>query len=149
MAAPDEWGQVICIMDHGRLWINDNGNNSGKITGGWSYQGGAIYVYKECDLFFNGGTITGNRADVISAGNLGFGGAIECHGTMEMNGGVITGNTAGQYGGGIYVGGRGSENEGKLILTGGTIIGNTAGKAGGGRCGSHISWGSQGRAYRR
>lgn len=132
MAAPDEWGQVICIMDHGRLWINDNGNNSGKITGGWSYQGGAIYVYKECDLFFNGGTITGNRADVISAGNLGFGGAIECHGTMEMNGGVITGNTAGQYGGGIYVGGRGSENEGKLILTGGTIIGNTAGKAGGG-----------------
>lgn len=27
MAAPDEWGQVICIMDHGRLWINDNGDN--------------------------------------------------------------------------------------------------------------------------
>lgn len=131
MAAPDEWGQVICIMDHGRLWINDK-DNIGKITGGWSYQGGAIYVYPDCDLFFNGGTITGNRADVISAGNLGFGGAIECHGTMEMNGGVITGNTAGQYGGGIYVGGRGSENEGKLILTGGTIIGNTAGKAGGG-----------------
>lgn len=132
MAAPDEWGQVICIMDHGRLWINDNSGNYGKITGGWSYQGGAIYVYPDCDLFFNGGTITGNRADVISAGNLGFGGAIECHGTMEMNGGVITGNTAGQYGGGIYVGGRGSENEGKLILTGGTINGNTAGKAGGG-----------------
>lgn len=132
MAAPDEWGQVICIMDHGRLWINDKSDNSGKITGGRSYQGGAIYVYKECDLFFNGGTITENRAEKTSSGDLGFGGAIECHGTMYMNGGVITGNTAEQYGGGIYVGGRGSENEGKLILTGGTINGNTAGKAGGG-----------------
>lgn len=132
MTAPDEWGQVICIMDHGRLWINDKSDNSGKITGGRSYQGGAIYVYKECDLFFNGGTITENRAEKTSSGGLGFGGAIECHGTMEMNGGVIKGNYADQYGGGIYIGGRESSNEGKLILTGGTITGNTAGSDGSG-----------------
>lgn len=132
MAAPDEWGQVICIMDHGRLWINDKSDNSGKITGGRSYQGGAIYVYKECDLFFNGGTITENRAEKTSSGGLGFGGAIECHGTMEMNGGVIKGNYADQYGGGIYIGGRESSNEGKLILKGGTITGNTAGSDGSG-----------------
>ncbi len=132
MAAPDEWGQVICIMDHGRLWINDKSDNSGKITGGRSYQGGAIYVYKECDLFFNGGTITENRAEKTSSGGLGFGGAIECHGTMEMNGGVIKGNYADQYGGGIYIGGRESSNEGKLILKGGTITGNTAGSVGSG-----------------
>ncbi len=129
---PSDGGQVISIMNSGRLYINDNSGNNGKITGGWSYQGGAIYVYPDCDLFFNGGTITGNRADEKGAGSYGFGGAIECHGTMTMTGGVITGNTAGQYGGGIYIGGRESGNEGKLILTGGTITGNTAGSAGSG-----------------
>jgi predicted outer membrane repeat protein len=127
MTAADAGGQVIAVMNGGKLTVTDSsGSNSGKITGGWSYQGSGIYVYEGCSLTISGGTITGNRADKIEGEgtNYGYGGGIENHGTLTITGGVITGNTAGQFGGGIH-------NEGTLTITGGTITGNTAGTYGG------------------
>ncbi len=125
MTAADAGGQVIAVMNGGQLTITDSSaDKSGTITGGWAYQGGAIYVYEGCELTIEGGTITGNRADQISGGGYGFGGGVENHGTMTITGGNITGNTAGQFGGGIH-------NEGKLTITGGTFTGNTAGTYGG------------------
>ncbi len=127
MTAADAGGQVIAVMNGGKLTITDSsGSNSGKITGGWSYQGSGIYVYENCELTINGGTITGNRSDKIEGEgtNYGYGGGVENHGTMTITGGNITGNTAGQFGGGIH-------NEGTLTITGGTIADNTAGTYGG------------------
>ena len=124
MAAADAGGQVIAVMNNGKLTITDKADNSGKITGGWAYQGAGIYVYDGCSLTISGGTITGNRSDQIAGGGYGYGGGVENHGTMTMTGGKITGNTAGQFGGGIH-------NEGTLTMTGGTIADNTAGTYGG------------------
>ena len=125
MTAADAGGQVIAVMNGGKLTITDSsGSNSGTITGGWAYQGSGIYVYEGCSLTINGGTITGNRSDQIAEGGFGYGGGVENHGTMTITGGNITGNTAGQFGGGIH-------NEGTLTITGGTIAGNTAGTYGG------------------
>ena len=100
--AADQDGQVIFVANSGKLTITDKNDNSGKITGGWAFQGGGIYVNEGCELTISGGTITGNRADQIAEGGYGFGGGIENHGTTTITGGVISGNTAGQYGGGIY-----------------------------------------------
>ena len=126
MASADAGGQVIFVKNNGKLTITDSsGNNSGKITGGWAYQGAGIYVYDGCSLTISGGTITGNRSDQIAGGGYGYGGGVENHGTMTITGGKITGNTAGQFGGGIH-------NEGTLTITGGTIADNTAGTYGGG-----------------
>ena len=124
MTAADDGGQVIAVRNGGKLTITDKSDNSGKITGGWAYQGSGIYVYEGCELTISGGTITGNRADQIAGGGYGFGGGIENHGTMTITGGTITDNTAGQFGGGIH-------NEGTLTMTGGTIADNTAGTYGG------------------
>ena len=127
MTAADAGGQVIAVMNGGKLTVTDSsGSNSGKITGGWSYQGSGIYVYEGCSLTISGGTITGNRSDQIEGEgtNYGYGGGVENHGTMTITGGNITGNTAGQFGGGIH-------NEGTLTMTGGTIANNTAGTYGG------------------
>ena len=123
MAAADAGGQVIFVKNNGKLTITDSGTE-GTITGGWSFQGGAIYVSTGCELTITGGTITGNRADQIAGGGYGYGGAIENHGTLSITGGVITGNTAGQFGGGIH-------NEGTLTISGGSITNNTAGTYGG------------------
>ena len=74
MAAADAGGQVIAVKDGGKLTISDSsGNNSGKITGGWAYQGGAIYVYEGCSLTINGGTISGNRSDKIEGEGTNYG----------------------------------------------------------------------------
>lgn len=124
MAAADAGGQVVFVKNSGSLTITDSGTG-GKITGGWSFQGGGIYVSEGCSLTISGGTITGNRADQIDGGGYGYGGAIENHGTLTMSGGTITSNTAGQFGGGIH-------NEGTLSITGGSITDNTAGTHGGG-----------------
>ena len=123
MAAADAGGQVIFVKNNGKLTITDSGTE-GTITGGWSFQGGAIYVSEGCELTIEGGTITGNRADQIAGGGYGYGGAIENHGTLSITGGVITGNTAGQFGGGIH-------NEGTLTISGSSITNNTAGTYGG------------------
>ncbi len=125
MTAADAGGQVIYVKNGGNLTITDKSDNSGKITGGWSFQGGAIYVEEGATLTISGGTITGNRADQIAEGGYGYGGGIENHGTLTISGGTITGNTAGQFGGGIH-------NEGTLNISGGSITNNTAGTYGGG-----------------
>ena len=125
ITAADADGQVIAVINNGNLTITDKADNSGKITGGWAYQGGGIYVYKDCELTISGGTITGNRADQIAQGGFGYGGGIENHGMLTITGGTITGNTAGQFGGGIH-------NEGTLTISGGSIADNTAGQYGGG-----------------
>ena len=128
MTAADAGGQVIAVMNGSKLTITDSSaDNSGTITGGWSYQGSGIYVYEGCSLTINGGTITGNRSDQIAEGGLGYGGGVENHGTMTMTGGKITGNTAGGYGGGIY-----NAQEATLTLTGGTVSGNQASTGGSG-----------------
>ena len=124
MAAADAGGQVIFVENGGKLTITDS-STGGTITGGWSFQGGAIYVSTGCELTIEGGTITGNHADQISGGGYGYGGAIENHGMLTITGGTITGNTAGQFGGGIH-------NEGTLTISGGSITGNTSGQYGGG-----------------
>lgn len=126
MAAADAGGQVIFVKNNGKLTITDSGTE-GTITGGWSFQGGAIYVSEGCELTIEGGTISGNRADQIAGGGYGYGGAIENHGTLTINGGVITGNTAGQFGGGIY-----NAEGATLTLTGGTVSGNQASTGGSG-----------------
>ena len=43
MADADAGGQVIFVKNNGKLTITDSGTE-GTITGGWSFQGGAIYV---------------------------------------------------------------------------------------------------------
>lgn len=59
MTTAHEGGQVLFVENGGNLTITDSsGSNSGKITGGWSYQGGAIYVSEGCELTITGGTIT-------------------------------------------------------------------------------------------
>lgn len=126
MTAADDGGQVIAVRNGGKLTITDKSDNSGKITGGWAYQGSGIYVYEGCELTISGGTITGNRAERKEGEgiNYGYGGGVENHGTLTISGGVFTGNNAGQFGGGIH-------NEGTLTITGGTIADNTAGTYGG------------------
>ena len=128
MTAADAGGQVIAVMNGSKLTITDSsGSNSGKITGGWAYQGSGIYVYEGCSLTISGGTISGNRADQISGGGFGYGGGVENHGTMTITGGNITGNTAGQFGGGIY-----NAEGATLTITGGTVSGNSAATGGSG-----------------
>lgn len=102
MTAADDGGQVIFVANGGSLTIKDS-STGGKITGGWAYQGGGIYVQEGGSLTITGGAITGNRADQKN-GYYGFGGGVEVQsgGTMTMTGGTITGNTAGGAGNGVY-----------------------------------------------
>ena len=127
LTAADADGQVIAVMNSGKLTIKDSDEyGNGKITGGNAYQGGGIYVYSGCELTIEGGIITGNCAYQIAEGGCGFGGGVENHGTMTMTGGTITGNFAGQYGGGIY-----NAEGATLTLTGGDIYYNSAIEGGG------------------
>ena len=119
MAAADAGGQVIAVMNSGKLTITDNGTG-GTITGGWANQGGGIYVSAGSELTISGGTITGNTA-------VQFGGGIHNEGTLTMSGGSITNNTSGQYGGGIY-------SNSTVTISGASISGNTAQSGGGAIC---------------
>ena len=87
-------GHVLVVQKGGTLTIRDSsGANSGKITGGYSKDGGGIYVYGT--LNFEGGTIMRNTASQ-------YGGGIYLQGgTANISGGVITENEAG-FGGGIF-----------------------------------------------
>lgn len=139
---------AVIVVTNGDLTLNDTGDGGvitgggGKVTvaqNGATYdRGGAIYVSKyyatdEVSFTMNGGTITGNTAQ------LG-GGVYVYSGEFTMNGGAITGNntvsTSGQ-GGGVYVGG----GEGTFTMNGGEISGNTSESMGGGvRVGSGASF---------
>ena len=61
LGAADGEGQVIFVQNGAKLTITDS-QTDGKITGGWAYVGGGIYVSEGCELTIKGGTITGNTA---------------------------------------------------------------------------------------
>ena len=143
--AADIDGHVIWIRKGGTLTIKDSsGDNSGKLTGGWAYNGGGINVSTNSTLYFQGGTITGCKGAVT-------GGAICNKGTCHFEGGVID-DCWGQDCGGIhnfdedctltisggeikncssYGGGGGVVNYGTATISGGTFTGNHATTRGG------------------
>ena len=117
-------GGVLRVEAYSRLTVIDSsGNNSGKITGGNSVNGGGICNHGE--LVFKGGTVTGNRASKDGGGILtrnydGF------NAKLEITGGFLTDNSA-NYGGGIYV-----DGDCKAVINKMTVSGNSAGTDGGG-----------------
>ena len=116
-------GNTSVINIEGTLTLNDSSNPStGKITGGYSNQGGGANVGGTFTM--NGGAISGNTAP----GDLG-GGVYVSGGTFTMNGGTITSNTA-KKGGGVYLTNY-STYKSTFTMNGGTISGNTANIGGG------------------
>lgn len=114
------------IMNNGILAIKDS-KGGGVITGGWSTgDGGGIWNYRS--LSFQGGTITGNRAQR--------GGGVYTRGGLDMIDGVVSNNTATADGGGIFVDGERDDAYigGQANISGGEITGNTAGLNGGAVC---------------
>ena len=112
----DDNGSVIVVKSGASLTVMDSsGDNSGKITGGYSKNGGAII--NEGTLTIEGGTITENVAAKE-------GGAIYNKGTLAVSGGSINNNVS-EDGGGIF-------NGGTATVTGVTITGNSAINAGSG-----------------
>ena len=104
-----EGGRTLKIID-------SSGKKKGKITGGSSNNGGAVYVQSGGSFEFVSGNITGNKAEN--------GGAIYNEGTVTINGkGLISGNN-GTNGGGIY-------NAGTLNIKADSVKGNLAGTGGG------------------
>ena len=102
-------GGVIRVEPGATLTVKDSsGTNSGTITGGASFNGGGICNHGT--LYFEGGTISGNRSSHSHYGN---GGGIfnsEYNGskaTLYLKGGVITNNEA-KNGGGVYNGTNGT-----------------------------------------
>ncbi len=146
LSAADPDGHVIWILTGGTLTVKDSsGNNSGKLTGGWAYNGGGINVSKNSTLYFQGGTITGCKGSATGGGicNKGTcyfeGGVIDncwsldCGGifnfdagcTLTISGGTIQ-NCTSDRGGGCVV------NNGTLTISGGTFTGNRCQTGGGG-----------------
>ena len=117
-------GGVLRVEAYSKLTVIDSsGNNSGKITGGYSVNGGGICNHGE--LVFKGGTVTGNRASKDGGGILtrnydGF------NAKLEITGGFLNDNSA-NYGGGIYV-----DGDCKAVINKMTVSGNSAGTDGGG-----------------
>ena len=117
-------GGVLRVEAYSKLTVIDSsGNNSGKITGGYSINGGGICNHGE--LVFKGGTVTGNRASKDGGGILtrNYGGF---NAKLEITGGFLTDNSA-NYGGGIYV-----DGDCKAVINKMTVSGNSAGTDGGG-----------------
>ena len=134
------------IKNEGTLTISDSSHiNSGKLTGGYSDNGGAIY--NNGTLTIEGGTISGNIAKTYGGGIFNADGA-----TLTVTGGNVTGNCAGSKnasnqfegkGGGIYNSANGTLNmsgsptvkdnaNGNLWLGGDSVInlnGNMEGSA--------------------
>jgi len=80
--AANQDGQVVFLQNSGKLTLTDNDGDNGKITGGWSFQGGAIYVGTGCELTVSGGTLTATGYATDSG--------IRCYGGATIN---ITGGT--------------------------------------------------------
>lgn len=112
------FSRIIEVTSTGSLTITDSsGNNSGQITGGNLYPGCGAGIYNSGILIFEGGTITGNNAQLENS-TQGYGGAIynAANASLTISGGVITNNHA-HNAGGIY-------NDGNITLTGGSITNN-------------------------
>ncbi len=82
-------GAVICVPSDAVLTIRSSGDTAGRITGGYTSDGGGIR--NDGTLILEGGLITGNRAETA-------GGGIVNYGVLIVTGGRITGNTAGENG---------------------------------------------------
>ena len=108
------------IRNEGTLTIKDS-VGTGKLTGGYSYQGGVVYNYNSGTLTIEGGTFVENRASQEA-------GAVynDTKATLTVTGGKFTNNVSETYGGGAFV------NKGTMTLSGGTISGNIAKMDGGG-----------------
>ena len=101
-------GHVLQVHKGGTLTLKDTGaEQKGRVTGGWAYDGGGVWV--EGNFIFEGGTISGNKAQ------RGAGIYITPEGTVTMTGGTITGNNASNNGGGIY-------NMGTLNMEGSPVV---------------------------
>jgi hypothetical protein len=112
------YSRIIEVMSTASLTITDSsGDNSGQITGGNLYPGCGAGIYNSGILIFEGGTITGNNAQLRN-NTQGYGGAIynAASASLTISGGVITNNHA-HNAGGIY-------NDGNITLTGGSITNN-------------------------
>ena len=102
MSKAVDHGGVFRVEPFSKLTVVDSsGNNSGKICGGYSVNGGGICNHGE--LEFRGGTVTGNRASKDGGGILTrkYGGP---YAKLDLTGGIIKDNKA-NYGGGLYVDG--------------------------------------------
>ncbi|MBE6526879.1 MAG: hypothetical protein E7Z63_03795 [Thermoplasmata archaeon] len=90
----DDDGQVLVVRAYTTLTIKDT-IGTGKITGGYAKNGGAINIHDGSKLVFEGGIIIDNRASSK-------GGAIYNNGDLEMTGGYVVCNTCEDDGGAIY-----------------------------------------------
>ena len=113
------YSRIINIGQYANLTITDSsGDDSGQITGGNLYPGCGAGIYNSGTLIIEGGTITGNNAQLENS-TQGYGGAIynAANASLRISGGVITNNHAHNTGG-IY-------NDGNITLTGGSITNNS------------------------
>ena len=115
-----EKGVVIRVERDASLTIKDSsGNDSGKITGGYSGLAGGIWV-DHGTLVLDGGSITGNRLED-------FGPAVRMDGgSFTMNGGIISDNSADRGTGGVCL-----RYDAVFTMNGGSITGNTGNEGGG------------------
>ena len=124
MSKNADHGGIFRIEQWAKLTIIDSsGNDSGKITGGKSINGGGICNHGT--LCLKGGTVTGNNASKDGGGILTrvYGGSFA---NLEITGGIVENNRA-NYGAGIYV-----DGDCKANITNADIIENAAGTDGGG-----------------
>ena len=125
LSDPDDYGSVIRVEEGGTLTVKDSsGNNSGKISGGKSTNGGGINNHGT--LYFQGGTITGcsatNGGGIFNAPST----VDATPATLTMTGGVIDGCSAVTGGGGIY-----NYAGSTVTIDGGIIDGCSANNSGG------------------
>ena len=116
------------LFMYDKVYLQNNYNN-GNVPGNSHYQNGAgvnIRTFPEnsgrqAEFIMKGGTIRGNKNDVLSRVAKGGGVLIRGFGIFTMEGGVIMDNTAQMTGGGFHTDSRGSFKK-----TGGIIYGANA-----------------------
>ena len=121
-------GQVFGVMGNSHLTISDVAG-TGIITGGYSHDGGGIFIEKNATVTINGASIQGNTAD----NDGGDGGGVYNEGTLIMNGGSIAFNKADDTGGGIYC-----TDSGTIKLENALITGNYSDDDDGGGMNLHL-----------
>ena len=122
-------GQVFGVTGTSHLTITDVAG-TGTITGGFSSNGGGIFIDTNATVAINGGSIQGNTSDSSDGGD---GGGVYNKGTLIMNGGAIAFNKADDTGGGIYC-----TDSGTIQLDNALITGNYADDDNGGGMNLHL-----------
>ena len=100
------------FLVNGSLTVRDSsGNDSGKITGGWSRRHGAGVNVSDGGVFTLEG---GNIYDNVTTTAASFGGGVYVGpgGVFNMTGGILSFNATPNYGGGVYL------NEGEFNMSG-------------------------------